>query len=92
MTASTVRAVRIEKTGGPEVMSLTQVPTPQPGPGQIRVRHASVGLNFIDVYHRTGLYPLPLPSGLGLEAAGTVEAAGEGVTRFKAGDRPRGQE
>ena len=87
MTASTLRAVRIEKTGGAEVMALTQVPTPEPGPGQIRVRHVAIGLNFIDVYHRTGLYPLPLPAGLGMEAAGTVEAVGEGVTRFKAGDR-----
>ncbi|RYG12378.1 MAG: quinone oxidoreductase [Caulobacteraceae bacterium] len=87
MTASTLRAVRIEKTGGAEVMTVTQVPTPEPGPGQIRVRHAAIGLNFIDVYHRTGLYPLPLPAGLGMEAAGTVEAVGDGVTRFKAGDR-----
>ena len=87
MTASTIRAVRIDKTGGAEVMTVTQVATPQPGPGQIRVRHAAIGLNFIDVYHRTGLYPLPLPTGLGLEAAGTVEAVGNAVTRFKAGDR-----
>ena len=87
MTASTIRAVRIDKTGGAELMSLVQVPTPEPGPGQIRVRHAAVGLNFIDVYQRTGLYPLPLPTGLGLEAAGVVEAVGEGVTRFKTGDR-----
>ncbi|KQS57722.1 quinone oxidoreductase [Brevundimonas sp. Leaf363] len=82
-----MRAVRIEKTGGAEVMALTQVPTPEPGPGQIRVRHVAIGLNFIDVYHRTGLYPLPLPAGLGLEAAGTVEAIGEGVDRFEIGDR-----
>jgi NADPH2:quinone reductase len=82
-----VRAVRIARTGGPEVLATEDVPTPEPRPGEIRVRHEAVGLNFIDVYHRTGLYPVALPSGLGVEAAGIVEAVGEGVTRFAVGDR-----
>jgi len=81
------RAIRIHQTGGPEVMQWEDVTVGNPGPGEIRVRHAAVGLNYIDVYHRTGLYPLPLPSGIGLEGAGVVEAVGEGVTDLKAGDR-----
>ena len=80
-------AIRIHKTGGPEVMSWEEVSVGAPGPGEARVKHAAVGLNFIDTYHRTGLYPLPLPSGLGLEGAGTVAAVGEGVTSLKPGDR-----
>lgn len=82
-----MRAVRLDHTGGPEALQLVDVPVPMPGPGEVLVRHAAVGLNFIDVYQRTGLYPLPLPTGLGKEAAGTVEAIGEGVSRFKVGDR-----
>lgn len=82
-----MKAIRFEKTGGPEVLRLADIDLPQPGPGFIRVRHKAIGVNFIDTYHRSGLYPVALPSGLGLEAAGTVEAIGEGVTRFKAGDR-----
>ena len=82
-----MRAVRMEAPGGPEVMTVVDVPTPEPGPGQVRVRHEAMGLNFIDIYHRTGLYPLPYPTGLGLEGAGIVEAIGEGVTRFRIGDR-----
>lgn len=82
-----MKAIRFEKTGGPEVLRLADIDLPQPGPGFIRVRHKAIGVNFIDIYHRSGLYPVALPSGLGLEAAGTVEAIGEGVTRFKAGDR-----
>lgn len=85
--AETIRAVRAERAGGPEVLELTRVALPEPGPGQIRVRHAAIGLNFIDVYQRTGLYPLPYPTGLGLEAAGIVEAVGEDVSRFAIGDR-----
>jgi NADPH:quinone reductase len=81
-----MRAIRLSKTGGPEVLELVEVETPQPGPGQILVRHEAVGINFIDTYHRSGLYPIKLPSGLGSEAAGVVEAVGEGVTRFKVGD------
>lgn len=80
-------AVRFNRTGGPEVLDLVEVPVEAPGPGEILIRNVAIGLNFIDIYHRTGLYPLPLPSGLGKEAAGVVEAVGEGVTRFKVGDR-----
>ncbi len=84
---STMRAVRLNGAGGPEVMQVVEVPVPTPGPGQILIRHEAVGLNFIDIYQRSGLYPLTYPSGLGLEGAGIVEAIGEGVTRFKIGDR-----
>ncbi|MCK6405322.1 MAG: quinone oxidoreductase [Rhodocyclaceae bacterium] len=83
----TVQAIRFHHTGGPEVLCWENVDLGEPGSGQVRVRHAAVGLNFIDTYHRTGLYPLPLPSGIGLEGAGVVEAVGEGVTQFRAGDR-----
>ena len=82
-----MKAIRIEKTGGPEVMKLVDVDLPPPGPGEIRIRQTAVGLNFIDTYHRNGLYPVKLPSGLGLEAAGVVEETGEGVTHLKQGDR-----
>jgi NADPH2:quinone reductase len=75
-----MKAIRIETAGGPEVMQLADIALPDPGPGEVRIRHTAIGLNFIDTYHRSGLYPLPLPSGLGLEAAGVVEAVGEGVT------------
>lgn len=81
------RAVRIEQTGGPEQLKLVDVQVGEPGPGQIRIRHKAIGLNFIDVYHRTGLYTLPLPLQIGMEASGVVEAVGEGVTHLKAGDR-----
>ena len=81
-----MRAIRFSRTGGPEVLELVEVETPQPGPGQILVRHQAVGINFIDTYQRSGLYPMKLPAGLGSEAAGVVEAVGEGVTRFKVGD------
>lgn len=80
-------AIQFSRTGGPEVLEAVEVDVPSPAAGQILVRHAAVGLNYIDTYHRSGLYPLKLPSGIGLEAAGTVEAIGEGVTRFKVGDR-----
>jgi len=82
-----MKAIRIEQHGGPEVMALADVPVGEPGPGEIRVRHEAIGVNFIDTYHRTGLYKIPLPSGLGLEAAGVVDAIGTSVTRFKQGDR-----
>jgi NADPH2:quinone reductase len=81
-----MRAVRFEKTGGPEVLEVVDVPKPAPGPGQILIRQEAIGINFIDTYHRSGLYPVKLPSGLGSEGAGVVEAVGEGVTRFKVGD------
>ncbi|WP_332773372.1 quinone oxidoreductase family protein [Phenylobacterium sp.] len=81
-----MKAIRFETTGGPEVLQVVDLPTPEPRPGEILVRHQAVGVNFIDTYHRSGLYPAKLPSGLGMEAAGVVEALGEGVTRFKAGD------
>jgi NADPH:quinone reductase len=80
-------AIRIHKTGGPEVLQWEDVSVPAPGQGEVQLRHKGVGLNYIDTYHRTGLYPVPLPSGIGLEAAGVVEAVGPGVTEFKAGDR-----
>lgn len=82
-----MKAVRIAANGGPDVIALTDVPDREPGAGEVRVRHHAIGVNFIDVYHRTGLYKNPLPTGLGLEAAGVVDAIGEGVTRFSAGDR-----
>lgn len=81
------KAIRFAATGGPEVMEYTEVEVGQPGPGEVRLRHAACGLNFIDVYFRTGLYPLPLPSGLGQEGAGTIEAVGSDVAGFKVGDR-----
>jgi NADPH:quinone reductase len=81
------RAIQIAAIGGPEQMQLVDVTVGDPGPGEIRIRHQACGLNFIDVYHRTGLYPLKLPHGLGMEGAGVVEAVGEGVTHLKAGDR-----
>ncbi|MBL8659894.1 MAG: quinone oxidoreductase [Rhodospirillales bacterium] len=82
------KAIRIHETGGPEVLRWEEVDVGEPGPGQTRLRQTAVGLNFIDVYHRTGLYPVPsLPSGIGLEAAAVVDAVGEGVTGLKPGDR-----
>ena len=81
------RAVRIDQNGGPEVLKIVDVTVGDPGPGEIRIRHKAVGLNFIDVYQRTGLYPLPMPLNLGMEASGVVEAVGPGVTHLQAGDR-----
>ena len=80
-------AIRIHATGGPEVMALEEIAVGEPGPGQARVRHTAIGVNYIDTYHRGGLYPLPLPTGLGNEAAGVVEAVGAGVDWIKPGDR-----
>ncbi len=80
-------AIRIHATGGPEVMVWEPVDVGEPGPGEVRIRHTAVGLNFIDVYHRTGLYPMTLPSGLGLEAAGVIEAVGGDVAELQPGDR-----
>jgi NADPH:quinone reductase len=81
------KAIRFDRTGGPEVMKWVDVEVGEPGKGEIRVKHHAVGLNFIDVYFRTGLYPMPLPGGLGMEGAGEVTAVGEGVTQFKVGER-----
>lgn len=82
-----MQAIQITAHGGPEVLTLVEADEPEPRAGQIRVRHGAVGLNFIDVYHRTGLYPVRLPSGLGVEAAGVVDAVGAEVSRFHVGDR-----
>ena len=81
------KAIRLHKTGGPDVLQLDDIEVGAPGEGQAKIRHTAIGLNFVDTYHRSGLYPLPLPSGLGLEGAGVVEAVGKGVTQVKAGDR-----
>jgi NADPH2:quinone reductase len=82
-----MRAIQFHETGGPDVLQLVEVATPQPGEGQVLIRHEAIGVNFIDTYFRSGLYPAKLPSPLGNEAAGVVEAVGPGVTRFKTGDR-----
>jgi len=81
------KAIRFHEIGGPEVLRLEEVAVGEPGPGQARVRHSYVAVNFIDVYFRTGRYPLALPSGLGSDAVGVVEAVGAGVTDLKPGDR-----
>ena len=81
------QAIRIHETGGPDVLRLAEVNVGEPGPGQVRLRHVAVGLNFADTYFRAGLYPIPLPAGIGVEAAGVVEAVGEGVTNVAPGDR-----
>jgi NADPH:quinone reductase len=81
------RAIQIAAIGGPEQLQMVDVAVGNPGPGEIRIRHEACGLNFIDVYHRIGLYPLKLPHGIGMEGAGIVEAVGPGVTHLKAGDR-----
>ena len=80
-------ATRFYETGSPEVMRLEEVAVGDPGPGEVRIRHVAVGLNFADTYFRTGLYPVPLPNGMGVEASGVVEAVGEGVTYVAEGDR-----
>ena len=82
-----VKAIRINAVGGPEVMEYVDVEVGEPGPGEARVRQMACGLNYIDVYFRTGAYPQPLPAGLGMEGAGVVEAVGTGVTHIKPGDR-----
>ena len=84
---SSAQAIQIQKYGGPEMLALAELPVGEPGPGEVRIRHHACGLNFIDVYQRTGLYVNPLPLTLGMEAAGVVEAVGEGVTHLQAGDR-----
>ena len=81
------RTVVISEAGGPEKLTLVDRPVGDPGPGEIRIRHHAIGLNFIDVYQRSGLYPMALPHALGMEAAGVVEAVGDGVTHLRVGDR-----
>lgn len=87
MSQQTSRAIRIDQHGGPEELKLVEVSVGDPGPGEIRIRHRAVGLNFIDVYQRDGLYKLPMPLHLGMEASGVIEAVGEGVSHLKVGDR-----
>jgi NADPH2:quinone reductase len=87
MSSVTSRAIHIAQHGGPEQLQLVHVTVGEPGPGEVRIRHHAVGLNFIDVYQRTGLYPMNLPVQLGMEGAGVIEAVGEGVTHLQAGDR-----
>ena len=87
MSTHTSRAVRIDEHGGPDKLKLVDVTVGEPGPGEIRIRHKAVGLNYIDVYQRAGLYPLPMPLQMGMEASGVIEAVGEGVTHLKVGDR-----
>jgi len=81
------RVIQIEQAGGPEAMQLVSMQLPDPGAGMVRVANRAIGLNYIDTYHRSGLYPLPLPSGIGMEGAGVVEAVGEGVTTLAPGQR-----
>jgi NADPH2:quinone reductase len=82
-----MRAIRFDHPGGPDVLKLEDVELPPPGVGQVRIKHTVIGVNFIDTYQRSGLYPVQLPSGLGLEAAGVVDAVGDGVSALKVGDR-----
>ena len=85
--SNSTKVIRIENTGAADVMQLTQQPLTEPAENEVQVRHSAVGLNFIDTYHRTGLYPVPLPSGLGLEAAGVIQKTGSAVTDLNVGDR-----
>ncbi|MFO1263243.1 MAG: quinone oxidoreductase [Rhodoferax sp.] len=87
MSSHSFRAIRIDQHGGPEQLKLVTVSVGEPGPGEIRIRHKAVGLNFIDVYQRSGLYPMAMPLQLGMEASGIVEAVGAGVTHLRVGDR-----
>jgi len=87
MSTVTGRAIRIDQHGGPEQMRLVEVEVGDPGPGEVRIRHHAIGLNFIDVYQRSGLYNMPMPLQLGMEGAGVIEAVGADVTHLKVGDR-----
>src|SRR5258706_13849936 len=82
-----MRAIQIQRTGGPDVMQLVDVPLREPRAGEVRIRHSACGINFIDTYHRSGLYPVALPAVLGVEGAGVVDAVGPGVTHVAVGDR-----
>jgi len=86
-TTTTEHVIRIPQAGGPELMKLEAVQVGAPGPGEVRIRHHACGVNYIDVYQRTGVYPLPMPLSLGMEASGVIEAVGEGVTHLAVGDR-----
>ncbi len=85
--AAQARAIRFHETGGPDVLKLEDVPVPPPGKDEVTIAQEAIGVNFIDIYYRTGLYPAPMPSGLGFEGAGVVEAVGPGVAHVKVGDR-----
>jgi NADPH2:quinone reductase len=87
MTSITSKAVRIDQHGGPEELKIVDVQVGEPGPGEIRIRHKAIGLNFIDIYQRSGLYPMTMPLQLGMEASGVVDAVGQGVTHLQVGDR-----
>ena len=87
MTTNTVKAIRMNKTGGPEVLEYLDVELGEPGPGEVLIRHHAIGVNFLDIYFRIGLYPSPLPAGVGQEGAGVIEKVGAGVTHVKVGDR-----
>ena len=82
-----MKSIQIDKFGGPEVLIIRDVELGKPGPKEVLIKNLSIGLNFIDIYHRTGLYPIPLPSGIGLEACGVIEEVGSEVKSFKVGDR-----
>ncbi len=82
-----MQAIEIKKTGGPEVLEIKNIKLEDPKDGEVQIKHSAIGLNYIDTYHRSGLYPLPLPSGIGLEAAGIIEKTGKNVTDFKVGDK-----
>ncbi len=82
-----MKSIKIEKFGGPEVLEIQDIEIGRPGPKEVLIKNLSIGLNFIDIYHRTGLYPIPLPSGIGLEACGVIEEVGSKVNLFKIGDR-----
>ena len=87
MSSNLSRSIQIDQHGGPEQMRLVHIAVGEPGAGEVRIRHQAVGLNYIDVYQRSGLYPMNLPVQLGMEAAGVIEAVGAGVTHLQAGDR-----
>ena len=82
-----MKSIYIEKFGGPEVLKIQDIEIGKPGPKEVLIKNLSIGLNFIDIYHRTGLYPIPLPSGIGLEACGVIEEVGAEVRLFNVGDR-----
>jgi len=86
VTISTMQVVRIHQHGGPEVLQVEELPTPEPGPGQVRIKVAAAGVNFIDIYHRSGQYQMPMPFALGREGAGAVDAVGDGVADLAVGD------